>query len=142
MYPTDMEQREREALVTATQGICEDVFGPDGCEAFVFESVAADIYLPSSDIDLVVKVDVGNVDEDYGNCAKRESTTLDPLQQIHNALLVDIRVHGETHQMVKLDVGGVDGDYGDCAERKSKTLDPLRQIHNALLVVIAGPKAA
>jgi len=30
MYPTDMEQRKREALVTATRGISEDVFRPDG----------------------------------------------------------------------------------------------------------------
>ena len=51
--------------MAAIQGICEDVFRPDGCEVFVFMSMVTDIYLPSSNIDLVVKVDVGGVDKDY-----------------------------------------------------------------------------
>jgi len=39
--------RERKALVTTTRGISEDVFRPDGCEVFVFGSMATDIYLLS-----------------------------------------------------------------------------------------------
>mmetsp|Transcript_10212 Transcript_10212/g.20550 ORF Transcript_10212/g.20550 Transcript_10212/m.20550 type:complete len:156 (+) Transcript_10212:256-723(+) len=37
----------RKVLVTTTRGISEDVFGPVGCEVFVFVSMATDIYLPS-----------------------------------------------------------------------------------------------
>jgi len=78
------------ALVAATRGICEDVVGPDRCKVFVFGSVTTVIYLPSFDIILVMKVDVGGVNRDRKDCAEGESPTLDPLRWIHDALLVNI----------------------------------------------------
>ena len=52
----------------------------------VFGSMATDIYLPSSDIDLVVRVDVdGDRGDDGGG---GESPSLDPLRRIHDAQLV------------------------------------------------------
>ena len=94
MEPRDDEIKERSVVVEKFKKLALDCFGRDKCEIKLFGSQATGLFLPTSDIDLVVlfnnrdeKKDKANEKEDEDDMEKwRDSSSKSPLFQLADAL--------------------------------------------------------